>query len=153
MIWLASAMVVVTGLDLLLFGRPKPASYATMFVAYVGVRWLLKGQDLSPGWDRTRPWAPPARLSRGRARLVVGLGLVGLALAAGGLLMPDLLRRMLFMGMFIPIGPANLGWGVGSLLPEGRRVRALRLATLPFSIAMSLNMGAWLALLVSDRLS
>ena len=152
-IWLGAAIVVVTGLDLLVSGHPKPSSYVTMLVVFVGVRWLLKGQDHEPGWDMKRLRVPPVRLPRGRGWVVVGLGVTGLALAAGGLLVPDLPERVLSAGMFIAIGLGNLAWGVGSLLPEGRGARAVRLATLPLSAAMFLAMFAWVALQVSDRLS
>ena len=151
-IGLAAAMVVVTGLDLLLSGHLRPSSYVTMLGVLVGVRWLLKGQDPGSGWDRMRLRVPPVRLARGRAWVVVGLGVTGLALAAGGLLVPDLLERMLSVAMFTAVGLANLGWGVGSLLPEGCRARALRLATLPLSVAMFLAMIAWVALQVSERM-
>ena len=152
-IWLAAAMVVVTGLDLLLSGHPKPSSYATMLVVFVGVRWLLRGQDHGRGWGMHRLRVPPARLSRGRAWVVVGLGVSGLALAAGSLLVPDLPERVVSVGMFVAIGLGNLAMGVGSLLPEGRRARAVRLATFPLGVAMLLAMLAWVALQVSDRLS
>ena len=152
-IGLAAAVLFVTGLDLLLSGHPRPSSYVIVAVVFVGVRWLLRGQEHGPGWGMHRLRVPPVRLPRGRAWVVVGLGVTGLALAAGGLLVPDLPERVLSAGMFIAIGLGNLAWGVGSLLPEGRGARAVRLATLPLSAAMFLAMFAWVALQVSDRLS
>ena len=152
-IGLVAAVLFVTGLDLLLSGRPRPSSYVIVAVVFVGVRWLLRGQEHGPGWGMHRLRVPPARLSRGRAWVVVGLGVSGLALAAGSLLVPDLPERVVSVGMFIAIGLSNLAMGVGSLLPEGRRARAARLATFPLGVAMFLAMFAWVALQVSDRLS
>lgn len=147
---LAAALAAVTGLDLLLYGRPNPWSYAIALIVFVAVGYLLEGQERTPGTSGR--WVPPGRLPLGRARVVAGLGVSSLVLAAAGLLVPDRAEGAVTVALFVAAGLGNLAWGVGSLLPDDRRARALRLATFPLAIAMLLAMAAWVALQVSGRL-
>jgi len=146
---LAAGLAVVTGLDLLLHGRPQPLSYVVVAVVWVAIGRLFRGLD--QGAEGTGRWRPPPRLPRGRARLVIGLGVAALALGVAGALVTRDLAGAASGGGLVAAGLGNLAWGIGSLLPEGRRARALRLATLPLSVAMFLAFAAWVAMESSAR--
>ena len=149
---LAAGMSVVTALDLLLLGRPNPLSYVVAFVVFVAVGRLLDDRQVVAAPGANRFWQFPIRLSPGRARVVIELGLLTLVLAAGGVLASEGLARVVYAAMFLAIGLTNVAWGLGSLLPEGRGARFARWATLPLTIAMVLAMVAYVALRVSERL-
>jgi hypothetical protein len=149
---LAAAVAVVTGMDLLVYGRPHPTSYVITLVVFVVVGRLLDGQEQAAGWGANRRWPSPVRLSPGRAWVVIGLGVLVLALAVAGALAAEGAERAINAGLLISAGLSNLAWGAGSLLPEGRRARAARGATLPLGVALLLAVVAWVALQASARL-
>jgi L-lactate permease len=83
-----------------------------------------------------RLWRLPDRLTPGRARLLIGLSATMFAFAGLGIWAYDGRRAVVYAVLFLSIGLTNLAWGVGSLIPDERRSRAARTATLPIGIVM-----------------
>ncbi len=87
-----------------------------------------------------RFWRLPDRLSPTRAKQLIGLSAMMFAFAGLGILIYDGLQAVVYSVMFLSIGLGNLAWGVGSLLPDERRSKAARTATLPISFVMFVAM-------------
>lgn len=96
-----------------------------------------------------RVWRLPDRLSLVRARLVIGLSATMFVIAGLGLWVYDGRQALLSTIMFLSIGLSNLAWGVGSLLADERRSRAVRVATLPIGIVMFVAMFLYGALILT----
>ena len=87
----------------------------------------------------------PDRLPAHWAKALAGLSLFVLALAVLGGVLYDGWHRIAYVTAFTTMGLANLGWAVGSLLPEGPLSRLLRAAVSGLAAVMLLALGATLA--------
>ncbi len=87
----------------------------------------------------------PKRLAPTHARLLIGLSIFILVIAAFGLFLYDGWQRVAYVTAFLSIGFGNLVWGVGSLLPEEEGAKAWRNASFPFFVVMLLSLPVALA--------
>lgn len=87
-----------------------------------------------------RFWRLPDRLPPVRAKQLIGLSTLMFAFAVLGIVIYDGRQAVVYGVMFLSIGLGNLAWGVGSLLPDERRSKAARTATLPIGIVMFIAM-------------
>lgn len=87
----------------------------------------------------------PDRLAPPAATFLAVLSLSSLAIALGGFFLYTGWQRVAYVTAFVAMGLANLAWAAGSLLPEGRLGRVLRIATGPLAVIMMLALGAALA--------
>src|SRR5690348_5972399 len=71
-------------------------------------------------------WQTPHRLMAFQAKIVAGLAIADLVIAATGLMLYDGLPRMVHVGALALVGMTNLSWATGSLLPEEQGGKALR---------------------------
>lgn len=88
---------------------------------------------------------PPDRLPPQWAKALAGLALLVLSLALLGGFLYDGWHRIAYVLAFTTMGLANLGWAIGSLLPDGSLSRLLRGAVSALAAVMLLALGATLA--------
>jgi hypothetical protein len=91
-------------------------------------------------------WRTPHRLTDFQARVVAGLAIANLGIAATGIALYDGLPRVIHVGALALVGLTNLAWAIGSLLPE-ERGRAVRGAVVPLSFCMLIALAASVAML------
>jgi hypothetical protein len=91
-------------------------------------------------------WRSPHRLTDFQARVVAGLAIANLAIAATGIALYDGVPRVVHVGALALVGLTNLAWAIGSLLPE-ERGRTVREAVAPLSLFMLIALAASVAML------
>ena len=84
----------------------------------------------------TRLWQIPNRLSPLWAKVVAGLTIFNLAIAASGVVLYEGWPRVTHVSALGLVGLTNLAWALGSILPEERGGKGLRDAVAPFSMLM-----------------
>lgn len=87
----------------------------------------------------------PDRLPDHWAKALAGLALLVLGLALLGGFLYHGWHRIAYVTAFTTMGLANLGWAIGSLLPEGPLSRLMRGAVSTLAAVMLLALGATLA--------
>jgi hypothetical protein len=87
-------------------------------------------------WNRTGTPHTPIRFTRTAAKVLVGLSIFTLALAVSGVFLYDGWHRIAYLTAFVSMSVANLANASGTLLPQGRESRALRLAVTPLAVVM-----------------
>jgi hypothetical protein len=92
-----------------------------------------------------RLWQIPPRLSTGQAKLVGGLGIGMLLLAASGLFLYEGWARVIHVSALALLGLANVVLAAGSLLSEERGSTLLRQALPPIVLLMFVGLFASLA--------
>lgn len=96
-------------------------------------------------WNLTRTLSNSIRFSRIAAKILVGLSIFTLALAVSGIFLYDGWHRIAYVTAFVSMSLANLANASGTLLPEGRQTRALRLAVTPLAVVMMIALAFTLA--------
>jgi hypothetical protein len=79
---------------------------------------------------------------------MAALALANLGLAAGGFFVYHDWRRAAYVTVFTTMSAANLAWAIGSLVPDERQSRALRLLVNPLAVVMLFPLGAALAFML-----
>ena len=87
-------------------------------------------------------WQTPHRLSSTWTKVLGGLALVILVIAASGLVLYEGWPRIVHVSALGLVGITNLAWVLGSILPEARGGKALRVAMLPLSLLMGVALLA-----------
>ena len=86
--------------------------------------------------QRLRLWQPPQRLSPGQAKLIGGLGIGMLVLAASGFFLYEGWARVIHVTALALLGLANVVLAVGSTLPEEQGMVMLRRVLPPLVLLM-----------------
>jgi hypothetical protein len=92
-------------------------------------------------------WRAPHRLTEFQSRVVAGLAIANLGIAATGIALYEGVPRIVHVGALALVGLTNLVWAIGSLLPEERGGRAARAAVAPLALLMIVALGASVLLL------
>jgi len=90
----------------------------------------------------------PDRLSPRWAKALAAVALANLVLAAGGFFVYQDWQRAAYVTTFTTMSVANLAWAIGSLVPDERQSRALRLLFNPLAVVMLFSLGAALAFML-----
>ena len=89
----------------------------------------------------------PHRLTPFQAKIVAGLAIANLIIAASGIFVYDGAPRIVHVSALALVGLTNLAWAVGSLLPEERGARTLRDAVPLLSAMMLVALAASVSML------
>ncbi len=91
---------------------------------------------------QNRFWQTPNRLSPAWAKIVAGLAIFILVIAASGLVLYEGITRVVHVSALALVGLTNLAWALGSLLPEAQGAKTARDAVRPLSIPMLVALAA-----------
>jgi hypothetical protein len=94
-------------------------------------------------------WRTPHRLTAFQAKIVAGLAIVNLMIAASGLFVYDGVPRIVHVSALALVGLTNLSWATGSLIPEERGGKTLRDAMVPLSLLMLVALAVSVSMLWS----
>ena len=96
-------------------------------------------------WNRTGTSSASNRFTRIAAKFLVGLSIFTLAEAVRGVFVFDGWHRIAYVTAFVSMSLANLANASGTLLPEGQKSGALRLAVTPLAVVMMIALAITLA--------
>ena len=97
-----------------------------------------------------RLWQIPNRLSPSWAKVVAGLAIFNLAIAASGVVVYEGWPRVAHVSALGLVSLTNLAWALGSILPEERGGKGLRDAVVPFSMLMLVALFATVVTSLDD---